>query len=83
MKIYRNFEEFLTPYILSFSKIKIKHIFYKLESLYLYYYIQQIYKNQEIIYRFFEVTTLKVAGLEISLFVEIKCNISRGIVKFN
>jgi len=31
MKISRNFERSLTPYILFFSKIKYKHLFYKLE----------------------------------------------------
>jgi len=38
MKIFRNFKRFLTPYILSFSDIKYKHLFYKLESIFLNFY---------------------------------------------
>jgi len=35
MKISRNFDRCPTPYILSFSKIKYKHLFYnKLESIF-------------------------------------------------
>jgi len=42
MKISHNLKKSLTPYVLSFSKIKYKQLFYKLES---------IFMN---VYRFFE-----------------------------
>jgi len=35
MKISRSFEKSPTPYILSFFKIKYKHLFYKLERNYI------------------------------------------------
>jgi len=35
MKISCNFERSIIPYILSFSKIKYKHLFYKLESIFI------------------------------------------------
>jgi len=56
MKIYHNFERLLTPYIISFSKIKIKHLFYKLESIF------------RIFCEFFEPLEIDntVAGLKIS-----------------
>jgi len=38
MKISRNFESFLVSYILSFSEIKYKHLFYKLESIFMNFY---------------------------------------------
>jgi len=38
MKISRNFKKSLTLYILSFSKIKYKHLFYKLKSIFINFY---------------------------------------------
>jgi len=35
VKISRNFKRSSTPYILSYSKIKYKHLFYKLESIFM------------------------------------------------
>jgi len=38
MKLSRNFERSPIPYILSFSKIKYKHLFYKHESIFMNFY---------------------------------------------
>jgi len=70
MKISCNFQKFLVLYILSFSKIKYKHLFYKLESIFMNF------------YRFFKTIFKKtVIGLEI--LVCIKCYFSHYIVKVN
>jgi len=56
MKIYHNFEQFLTLYIIFFFKIKIKYLFYKLERIFM------------IFCEFFEPLEIDktVAGLKIS-----------------